>query len=271
MQFWGNYLSPGFFLFRFNNLSILSSHLINSRGAIAEAIFGPILVFINQRIWIVLGRCLFRLRSVHTFSWFLKSTWSSNFGLAETGSGAKSEWFCGVKFFGSNLKVEWENGVWTKIRFLASCFLFTFGNFTLIFTVFFRFLGSDFYLNSFPNPFIVCYMPRFFSVWAKGHFIASDFFVRMRHFDIDFFLSFRSDFFGNGFPKSLLVRYGSIFLFSQWKFVELYVRTCPVMFFISSSRFLLRSYEVTTTSNLLLVHSFLRFHLNCVRNVIVWS
>ena len=89
MQFWGNYLSPGFFLFRVNNLSILSSHLINSCGAIAEAIFGLILVFINQRIWIVLGRCLFRLRSVHTFSWFLKSHWSSNFGGAETGSGAE--------------------------------------------------------------------------------------------------------------------------------------------------------------------------------------
>ena len=29
------------------------------------------------------------LRSVHTFSWFLKSNWSSDFGHAETGSGAK--------------------------------------------------------------------------------------------------------------------------------------------------------------------------------------
>ena len=31
------------------------------------------------------------LRSVHTFSRFLKSNWSSNFDHAETGSGAKKE------------------------------------------------------------------------------------------------------------------------------------------------------------------------------------
>ena len=94
----------------------------------------------------------------------------------------KSEWFCGVKFFRSKFKVEWENGVWTKIRFHASGFSFTCGNFTLIFTVFW-FFGSDFFLNGFPNPFIV--------------------------------------------------RSWSSFLFSQWKFFELYVRTCPVMFFSS--------------------------------------
>ena len=34
----------------------------------------------------------------------------------------KSEWFCGVNFFRSKFKVEWENGVWTKIRFRASVF-----------------------------------------------------------------------------------------------------------------------------------------------------
>ena len=91
----------------------------------------------------------------------------------------KSEWFCGVNFC-SNFKVEWENGVWTKIRFLASGFLFRCGNLTLIFTVL-RFFGSDFFLNGFSNPFIV--------------------------------------------------RSGPSFLFSQWKFLELYVRTCPAMFF----------------------------------------
>ena len=96
----------------------------------------------------------------------------------------KCEWFCGVKIFRSNFKVEWEYGVWTKIRFIGSGFLFTCGNFTLIFTVFFRFFGSDFFLNGFPNPFIV------------------------------------------------LSR--SSFLYSQWKFFELYVRTFPAMFFLRS-------------------------------------
>ena len=93
----------------------------------------------------------------------------------------KIGWFCGVNFFRSNLKVEWENGVWTKIRFIGSGFLFTCGNFTLIFLVFSIFFGSDLFRNGFPNPFIV--------------------------------------------------RSWSSFLFSQWKFFELCVRTCPVMFF----------------------------------------
>ena len=90
----------------------------------------------------------------------------------------KSEWFCGVIFFHFKFKVEWENGVWTKIRFLASG-LFTCGNFTLVFTVFSIF-WIGFFLNGFRNPFIV--------------------------------------------------RSRSSFLFSQWKFFELYVRTCPAMF-----------------------------------------
>ena len=42
-------------------------------------------------------------------------------------------------------------------------------------------------------------------------------------------------------------------------------------FFISSSRFLLRPYNATTTSNLLFVHSFMQFQLKCVRDVIFRS
>ena len=61
----------------------------------------------------------------------------------------KSEWFYIMKFFLSDFNLEWENGVWTRIRFLASGFLFKCGNVTLIFTVFL------FFLNGFPNPFIV--------------------------------------------------------------------------------------------------------------------
>ena len=84
----------------------------------------------------------------------------------------KSQWFCGVKFYYSNFKVEWENGVWTKIRFLASDFLFTCSNFTLIFTVFSIF-WIGFFLNGFPNSFIVHSRPFF--VWTKLPFLASDF------------------------------------------------------------------------------------------------
>ena len=50
----------------------------------------------------------------------------------------KSEWFCGVKFYRSNLEVEWENGVWTKIPFLASGF-FVHMRHLLWFLLFFRF------------------------------------------------------------------------------------------------------------------------------------
>ena len=102
----------------------------------------------------------------------------------------KSEWFCGVKFFRSKFKVEWENWVWTKIGFLASGFLYA--AISLWFLLFFRFFGSDLILNGFPNPFIV--------------------------------------------------RFRSSFLFSQWKFFELYVRTCPAMFFVSSSEALFSFY-----------------------------
>ena len=72
----------------------------------------------------------------------------------------KSKWFCGVQFYHSNFKVEWENGVCAKVRFLASGFLFICGYFTLVFTVF-RFFEQDFFLNGFPNPFIVHSRPSF--------------------------------------------------------------------------------------------------------------
>ena len=138
----------------------------------------------------------------------------------------KSEWFCGLN---SKFKVEWENGIWTKIRFLASGCLFTCGNFTLLFTVFSIF-GSDFFLNSYPNPFIVYSRPSFLFE-PNFHFSLIIFSSRavFRHFV--FFLLFWSDFSRNRFPNSLIVRSRSSFLFSQWNFFEFYVRTCPVMFY----------------------------------------
>ena len=60
---------------------------------------------------------------------------------------------------------------------------------------------------------------------------------------LQFFRFFGSDFFLNGFPNPFRVRSWSSFLFSQWKFFELYARTCPAMFFISSSQFLLRPWR----------------------------
>ena len=51
------------------------------------------------------------LRFVHTFSIFLKSNSSSDFGHAETGNGAIKRVVLRRDFFRSNFKVECENGV----------------------------------------------------------------------------------------------------------------------------------------------------------------
>ena len=62
----------------------------------------------------------------------------------------KSEWFCGVKFFRSKFKVEWENGVWTKSRFLTSGFFFHMRQFHFDFYSFFDFLDRIFSEMVFP-------------------------------------------------------------------------------------------------------------------------
>ena len=46
-------------------------------------------VFLQFKKFALYWGAVFFLRSVHKFSWFLKSNWSSDFGHAETGSGAK--------------------------------------------------------------------------------------------------------------------------------------------------------------------------------------
>ena len=121
------------------------------------------------------------------------------------------------------------------------------GNLPAMFSIFW--IGC--FLNSFSNPFWVHSSPSFLfepnflfllvvfcSHAAFWHWFTVFFFFKF--FDLIIV--------GNGFPNSLLVRFRSNLLYSQWKIVELYVRTCPAMFvFISSSRFLLRPYDVTAT------------------------
>ena len=61
--------------------------------------------FTIQRIWLQFKEfelywgAVFFLRSVHTFSLFLKSNWSSDFGHAETGNGAKMRVVLRREFF----------------------------------------------------------------------------------------------------------------------------------------------------------------------------
>ena len=133
----------------------------NSRTAIAGAIIGLLVVFYNSKDLNFIGRCLF-LRSVHTFSWFLKSNWSQRVLIVNTPKQKvehKSKWFCGVEVFHSNFNVEWENGVWTKICFLTSGCLHP--AISLWFLLVFRFFGFNSLLNGFPHPFIVHSRPRF--------------------------------------------------------------------------------------------------------------
>ena len=70
---------------------------------------------------------------------------------------------------------------------------------------------------------------------------------------------------GNGFSWN----YGFSFFDALSRF-----RNSSGYVFISSTRFLLRPYDVTAPSNLLSVHSFMQFQLNCVCDVIFhcqWS
>ena len=63
------------------------------------------------------------------------------------------EWICGVNFLKFNFKVRWGNGAWTKILYYD--FLFTWGNLTLVFTVFISIFFIAFFLSCLYNPFIV--------------------------------------------------------------------------------------------------------------------
>ena len=164
---------------------------------------------------------MFYLRTVHTFSWFFKSNWSSDFGHAETGNGAKKRGVLRREFFCSNFKVDWENGVWTKIRFLGSGFLFTCGNFTLIFTVFSIF-RIGFFSKCFSQSIHSHSRPSF--LFELNFYLALVVFcVHMLHFDIDFlfFFLFFIWFFSKYFLNQFIVHSRSFFLFSQWKFFEL--------------------------------------------------
>ena len=117
-----------------------------------------------------------------------------------------------------------------KVRFLACGFLFTCSNFTLIFTVSSIF-GSDFFLNGFPNPFMVHYTPIYlFEINFHFSLVVFCSHVAFSHWFSVFLKILCTWFFLNGFPNSLIVHFRSGIFCSQWKFFELYFRTCPAMF-----------------------------------------
>ena len=103
------------------------------------------------------------------------------------------------------------------------------------------------FVNGFLNQFTVDSRPIFFYLKeiSFSHF-SSVVFVHMRHFDIDLFLIFYLSFLELVFSIHSKSGSRSSFLFNQWEFFELYARTCPAMFFVSSSDALFRFTSVHT-------------------------
>ena len=102
--------------------------------------------------------------SVHTFLWFLKSNWSSDFGHAETGSGAKRkrvvlprELFCFALILKSSGKAVFEQKFAFSLVVFCSHAAISFWFLLFFFSIFW----IGFFLNGFPNPFIVHSMHSF--------------------------------------------------------------------------------------------------------------
>ena len=194
------------------------------------SVINSVLLFLQFKEFELYWSAVFSLRSVHTFSWFFEvkleqwfwSRWNRKW--SENGG-----WFCGVIFFRSNFKLSEKRVFEQNFCFLGSGLLFTCGKFTLIFTVFlFFWIG---FFNWFSESIHSSFWTQFF-VWNK-FLLASGFLFTCCFFILIFcfFLVFWSDFFGNGFPNSPLVCFRSSLLYTQWKFFQLYVRTCMLCFF----------------------------------------
>ena len=120
--------------------------------------------------------------------------------------------------------------------------------FTDFYCFIFQFFGSDFFLNGFPNPFIVHSRPSF--LVEPSFFLASGFLFTCGFLALSFSYFIFSFFLEMFFPNSLIVRFRSRFLL-VYKNSFTVLQDVSCYFFISSSRFLLRPCNVTITSNLL--------------------
>ena len=112
----------------------------------------------------------------------------------------KSEWFCGVNFFRSSFKVEWGNGVWTKIRFLGIGFFCSHAAISLWFLLFFRLIGSDFFSKWFSNPFTAHSRPSFLFE-LKFHFSLGVFLLTCGILILILFFSYLFSFFLKWFSE----------------------------------------------------------------------
>ena len=152
-------------------------------------------------------------------------------------------------------------GVWTKIRSLASGFCSHAAISLWFLLFFFRFFLDQFFFVNFSRPSFL-----FEQISLSLLVLLSTCGILALIFRFFYLIFFR-----NGFPNSLIVRSRSSFCLVNENSLNCTSGLVLLCFFISSSRFLLRPYDVTTTSNLLFVHSFMQFQLNCVRDVIFYS
>ena len=86
-------------LLRLEFLWIWANFMLFLIAALISAGYYCAPIFYNSKNLNCIGALSFFLRSVHTFSWFLKSNWSSDFGHAETGNGAKKRVVLRREFF----------------------------------------------------------------------------------------------------------------------------------------------------------------------------
>ena len=134
------------------------------------------------------------------------------------------------------------------------------------FYCFFDFLDGIF-LIGFPNPFTAHSRPNFlFELIFHFSLVVFLFTCGILTLIFCFFFIFWADFFKMVFSihsKSIL---GLVFLFSQWKFIVRQDLSCYVFLFCRHD-----FCDDHVTSQPPLVHSFMQFLLNCVRDVIFRS
>ena len=140
----------------------------------------------------------------------------------------KSERFWGVKLFRSNFKVNFKFQCLNKNLLSRLWFFVHMRQFHFDLYCFFNFLDRIF-LNIFPNSFVV-HSRASFLFEPNFLFSIEDFcsHAALWHFLFKFFDPI---FFINGFSIYSSFILLSSFLYSQWKFFELYGRTCPAMVF----------------------------------------
>ena len=153
----------------------------------------------------------------------------------------KSEWFCGVKFFHSNFKVKWEKGVWTKIRLLASCFLFTCSILSLMFFVFSIFEGHPIFSFLFSHwKFFVVgqdifyFVKSFFTtIWRRNHFKICFLFIRSFNFN---WIPFVTSYFTLSWGSVLFIRVIKFFVTRDLPPSQRWLLS-PIEFFIFRDKF----------------------------------